>query len=176
MNLSLSKTSLTEGKKLRSFLEEAISDQTRGRRDVALLLSSGVDSTTVGLAAHAIGKRVHAYTFSTVEGDEFDVRYAAETARIMNWRHTVVRTPAQVTPAHLRELLGLHCTKKREFECSWPFLFVYPKIEQKHVLVGLSVDPYFGLAREPTLQGLSGPKSTKRAFDAYRRDTLSRLS
>lgn len=175
MTLSLSKTSLVEGKKLRALLEAHVRTKTRGQRDVALLLSSGVDSTTIGMAAHSIGKRVHAYTFSSVDGSDFDVRYAAETARIMDWEHTIVRLPERVTPSHLRRLLQLHCIKKREFECSWPFLFVYPRVQQSHVLIGLSVDPYFGLAREPTLQGLSGPKSTKPAFDQYRRDTLHRL-
>ncbi len=58
--------------------------------DVALFLSGGIDSTTVGLACHHAGKRVHAYTFDVDGIENYDSTKAREIADIMGWRHTSV--------------------------------------------------------------------------------------
>lgn len=58
--------------------------------DVALFLSGGIDSTTVGLACHHAGKRVHAYTFDVDGIENHDSTKAREIADTMGWRHTAV--------------------------------------------------------------------------------------
>jgi hypothetical protein len=64
----------------------------------------------------------------------------------------------------------LDCVKKRDYECTYPMLYVYPKIKEKFVLSGLVFDAYFVLARNPILKGEAGPNSTKEKFDARRKE------
>ena len=60
------------GQKLAEAFESYIDDKLGGRaRPVALLLSSGMDSTVMGMAAHRLGCRVHAYTFQVGDDESF---------------------------------------------------------------------------------------------------------
>ncbi len=146
---------------------------------MALLLSGGVDSACVGLAASHLGHRVHAYTFQIGEQVSFDSKWAERTARAMRWEWTLVRLPTEVEHVvrswpHM--YFDLRCRKKREFECAWPFLFVYPRIEERHVLNGLNADAFFALGRRAAKLGAGGRKSNRAAFDALRREYCEPLA
>ncbi len=169
--IEIDASSLRNGAILRDILRKQIAAKTRGEKKVALLLSSGVDSTTAGMVAHDLGKQVHAYTFVVENSDDFDLRYAKETARIMNWQWTPIVVKDSVTPKQLLQLQSFNCRRKREFECAWPFLTVYPRIEERVVLNGLNCDNHFVFAREPTIQGLAGPNSNKKDFVKFRQDS-----
>ena len=58
--------------------------------EVAVLLSGGVDSISVGLAAHHAGKKIHAYSFQLGKQTSYDFAKAAVksssavTERILN--------------------------------------------------------------------------------------------
>jgi len=54
-------------------------------KNVAVLLSGGVDSLSVAFAAHRMGKKVTAYTFHLQDQPSYDATKAAEVAKLMGW-------------------------------------------------------------------------------------------
>lgn len=170
--LKIFPTTLANGSKLRKLLEKNIKLQVGvERKEVALLLSAGIDSTVVGIAAHKLGHKVHAYTFQLGEEQSFDSKWAENTAKHFGWEWTLIKVPRDLKRLQSdfhKMRTELDCVKKRDYECTWPMMYVYPKIKEVHVLSGLVFDAYFILSRNAILSGDAGPKSTKDRFDAKR--------
>ena len=116
--------------------------------EVAVLLSGGVDSVTVGLAAESADKEVHAYSFYLNGAPSYDFIKAAEVAHKRNWNFTPIVVPTENLIEDWHRLVELKCRKKTHFECVFPFLYVYPKIEEKYVLTGWGADGYFGPSKK----------------------------
>lgn len=139
---------------------------------VALLFSGGVDSATVGFAAEDAGCDVHAYTFA-LEGTPSKDALAAETfARRLGWPLTRIDVPTDLETVRsdflvLAERYG--CRKKTQFECTWPFLYLYPEIEETVVGSGVAADGHYGLSKKAMIH-FRTPKS---AFDGFRTDYFS---
>ena len=167
--IKLSPLSIEVGSKIRAVFEREIRNAVGAKpKKVALLLSSGLDSTVVGLAAHALGHQVHAYTFGLQGKASIDTRYAQKTANLMGWKWTPVDLPSNPV-ALVRDWPMMYdelgCRRKPDFECCWPFLYVYPQIEEKFVLNGLHADAHFGLNRKSYKAGATTDKAT---FDRMR--------
>ena len=132
--------------------------------ECGLLLSGGVDSISVGLASHYAGKSVHAYSFCLDNFQSYDFVKAKEVSDYMNWSFTPIIVPTQdIEPDFLR-LVEMGCRQKTHFETVFPFLYVYPKINETHVLTGWGVDGYYGLTRKAR----QNYKTPKALFDEYR--------
>ena len=134
--------------------------------ECALLLSGGVDSISVGFAANQLGKSIHAYSFQLKDNPSVDFKKAEEVALIMGWKFTGVEIEKQNLISDFQTLLKLGCKKKTHFECSYPFLYVYPKIKQKYVLSGWGADGYFGISKKAHLK--YKVKESKKQFDEFR--------
>ena len=116
--------------------------------EVAVLLSGGVDSVSVGLAAENAGKEVHAYSFYLNGPPSYDFIKAAEVAHKRNWNFTPIVVPTNNLIQDWHRLVKHGCRRKTHFECVFPFLYVYPQIEEKYVLTGWGADGYFGVSRK----------------------------
>ena len=119
---------------------------------VAVLLTGGVDSISVGLAAQRAGKEVHAYSFQLGEQTSYDFAKAAEVAYKMKWHFTPVVVPRDNLIEDWHKLVKLGCKKKTHFECVFPFLYVYPEIEEKYVITGWGADGYFGVSKKAMMR------------------------
>ena len=134
--------------------------------DVGILLSGGVDSLSLAFAAERAGKTVHAYTFH-LEGDKsYDAYKAEEASKIFGWDCTTVVVPK----GNLRRDFVLlakeyDCRKKTHFECTFPFLYVFPQIKEKYILSGIGADGYYGVSKKAVLHF----KEPKDKFDEFRR-------
>jgi asparagine synthetase B (glutamine-hydrolysing) len=138
--------------------------------DVALLLSGGVDSLSVGFAAARAGKRIHAYSFQLDERPSEDSLAAERAAKRFDWGFTLVKVPtANVRADFLQLAERWGCRKKTQFECAWPFLYVFPVITQRCVLTGLTADNHYGLTKECMIHY----KDDKQLFDRYRWDCFN---
>ena len=60
---------------------------------IALLLSGGVDSMSIGFSAHRLGKKVTAYSFKTDKHNSYDYNKAEEVANIMGWNFIGTTVP-----------------------------------------------------------------------------------
>ena len=133
--------------------------------EVALLLSGGADSLSVGFAAARAGKRIHAYSFQLDDAPTQDSRAAERAAQTFGWGFTLVKVPtANIRADFLQLAARWACRKKTQFECAWPFLYVFPVITQRCVLTGLTADNHYGLTKECMIHY----KDDKQLFDRYR--------
>ncbi len=131
----------------------------------AILLSGGVDSLSVAFAAQRLGKKLHAYTFRLDGQTSYDSDKAMHAAEVMGWKCTV----ADIRTDRLEEdfiYLAQHikCVKKTHFECCFPFLHLYPQIDEYDVLSGWAADGYYGISKKAVLHY----SQTKEKLDEFR--------
>lgn len=138
-------------------------------KEVALLLSGGVDSLTLGFAATEVGKKVKAYTFQVGEWKSEDAVYAEEACKLFGWEFNLIKVPVDKLIPDLTILKReLNCTKKTHYECTWPFLYVYPEIDEEFVLSGVGSDGHHGMGRKA--QQHWNVINDRSMFNAYRKD------
>ena len=123
-------------------------DKTVPEDEVALLLSGGVDSISVGFAAHRLNKKIHAYSFRLHKIPSYDYNKAKDVAQMMGWKFTGITIDIRNLEEDFFELVEMGCRKKTQFECTYPFLHMYPKINEKYVLSGWAADGYYGLSKK----------------------------
>ena len=136
---------------LKKLLEDHIRNNISDDK-VAVLLSGGVDSISVGLAAHHAGKKVHAYSFQLGNQTSYDFAKAAEVSYKMKWEFTPVVVPRENLIPDWYRLVELGCRKKTHFETVFPFLYVYPEIEETYVVTGWGADGYFGVSKKAMMR------------------------
>ena len=134
-------------KLLQNYIKSTISDD-----DVAVLLSGGIDSISVALAAHDAGKKVHAYSFQLGNQTSYDFAKAAEISYKMNWKFTPIVVPTDNLENDWYRLVKFNCRKKTHFECVFPMLYIYPEIKEKYVLTGWGADGYFGVSKKAMMR------------------------
>ena len=145
---------------IRKLLEDYIKNNVPDN-EVAVLLSGGVDSISVGLAAHHVGKKVHAYSFHLVGEESYDFKKARDVSDKMQWEFSGVQVPTDNLVEDWHRLVKLKCQKKTHFECVFPFLYIYPQIEETYVLTGWGADGYFGVSKKLTMRYGSEEKNRK---------------
>lgn len=138
--------------------------------DVAILLSGGVDSLSLAFAAHRAGKIVHAYTFHLSGDKSYDAYKAEETCKEFGWNCTTVVVPTDtLRDDFIRLAQQYDCVKKTHFECTFPFLYVFPRIDEKYLLTGIGADGYYGVSKKAILHF----KEPKEVFDSFRNKYFS---
>ena len=76
-------------------LIEQIEQQTSDK-EVAVLLSGGVDSLSVAFAANRMGKNITAYTFHLSGNHSYDAMKAAEVAKLFGWNVHIIEVPTEI--------------------------------------------------------------------------------
>ena len=151
---------------VKKYLQNHIKDNTPDE-EVAVLLSGGIDSISVALAAHNCGKKVKAYSFYLEEftikdresgkdklcgGESYDYLKAESVAKTMGWKFVKVKVPKDNLIEDWYRLVKHGCRKKTHFETVFPFLYVYPKIKETYVLTGWGADGYFGVSKKAMMR------------------------
>ncbi|QYW03322.1 hypothetical protein pEaSNUABM34_00020 [Erwinia phage pEa_SNUABM_34] len=163
---------------LRKLFEQHVKKEVKADK-VAVLLSSGLDGLVSALAAHDLGKKVHAFTFQMGDNPSFDSRHAQIVAQKMGWEFTLVKVPTSVSAIALawRVLHSKYrCIKKRDYECAYPMVYCYKAIKDagyKYVLSGLVADGYFLYNRNTHIQKISGPHSDAQKYHEFRTQYFS---
>ena len=142
---------------IRSLLQSHIKNNVPDS-EVAVLLSGGVDSLSVALSAHDLGKKVIAHSFYLKGNMSYDFKTAEKFSSKMGWTFIPTEVPAENIVADWYRLVDLRCVKKTHFECVFPFLYVYPQIKEKYVLTGWGADGYFGPSKKATMRYSSDKK------------------
>jgi len=151
--------------KFREILNGLVERDTQGEEKVALLMSGGVDSTSLGFASHELGKKVACYTFQMGELKSSDSAAAQKIAEEMGWEFNLVKVPVDNLEDDAIKLAAvLGCRKKTQFECTLPFLYVVPRIKEQVVLSGVAADGHFGLSKKAMIH-FRTPRSK---FDQFR--------
>ena len=136
---------------IKELLETQIREQIPTKK-CAVLLSGGVDSLSVALAAHNVGKEVIAYSFHLEGNESYDFKTAQKFSEKMGWTFKPTIVPTDNLLDDWLTLVELECKKKTHFECVFPFLYVYPKITEEYVLTGWGADGYFGVSKKAQMR------------------------
>ena len=151
-------------------IDELLIDQIKQQtldKDVAVLLSGGVDSLSVAFAAKRLGLNITAYTFHLKGQSSYDADKAVEVSKLFDWNYQVVEVPTENLEEDFKKLAKeIMCKKKTHFECCFPFLYIYPKIKERAVLSGWAADGYYGISKKAILHYTKG--KTKLKFDEFR--------
>lgn len=147
-------------------LEEEIKSQIPDK-EVAILLSGGVDSLSLAFACHRLGKKINAYNFHLDGNISYDTRKANIVCKIFNWKiHNIIVPKINLERDFLILAKKFNCKKKTQFECTFPFLYVYPKIKEKYILSGILADGLYGVSKKAMINF----KEPKELFDKFRID------
>lgn len=130
------------------FLEEV--DKLCGKEtDVAVTLSSGIDSNATMFALLELKKNVTAYSFHIEGVNSTDFVGAKANAKIFGVKFVECIIPKKIDVQLIYDFMKLSNRKKKtEVECFYPYYFLLPKIEQKVLLLGLASDLYFCLSKK----------------------------
>jgi asparagine synthetase B (glutamine-hydrolysing) len=147
-----------------NILEDIIATEVP-ETDVAVLLSGGVDSLSLAFAAHRLRKKITAYTFH-LEGDKsYDSLKAEEACNVFGWECNTIVVPTDKLREDFITLAKQYdCRKKTHFECTYPFLYVFPNIRNQYLLSGIGADGYYGVSKKAILHY----KEPKELFDKFR--------
>ena len=149
---------------INKILEDIIKKECSDK-DVAVHLSGGVDSTSLAIAAQRLGKNVNTYSFHLENNPTYDSRKAEETSQLMGWKFTKVIVPTDKIKKDFHELrLKYKCIKKVHYECTFPFMYIYPKIKESIILSGIAADGHYGLSKRAMMHY----KHTKELIDKFR--------
>lgn len=120
--------------------------------EVALCLSSGIDSNSLLFELLEQGKKVTAFTF-TMEGVmSTDFIYAKKNCETFDIElvHVELPTDMEKIKKDIYTLARLGARSKTDFECFFPFLYLYnhPKLSQKYIVSGLGADGHFCISKK----------------------------
>ena len=151
-------------------LEEILLEKSK-EQEVAVLLSGGVDSISIACCANRLNKKVHAYSFHLKDQPSYDSDKAKQVCEIFGWNFTLIEVPIDNLK---RDFLTLKhdyfCLKKTQYECTFPFLYVYPHIKEKDILSGLGADSLYGVSKKAMMHY----KEPKSKFDEFRIDAIAK--
>ena len=142
-----------------------IVDEQSTENHVAVLLSAGTDSITCALAAHRLGKKVTGYSMFVNGQQTSDSLGAKDVADHFGWGFFPIDVPVNNLVEDFKTLVFEYgCKKKTQVECTYPFLYVYPQIQEKEVLSGVAADGWYGVSKRANIHF----KHTKELFDGFR--------
>ena len=137
--------------------------------EVAVFLSSGMDSRCILFALLEYGKKVHTYSFTLDDRVSTDCRVAEDVSKTYGVKFTRIVLPTSIDILK-RDVILLHnkygCMKKTEYECVWPFLYSYKVIDERVVSNGIRADIHFGNFKRARIH-------YKDDLDGFRREVFS---
>ena len=137
---------------------------------VAVLMSGGVDSISCAFSAHRLGKRINVHTFHLEDDPSYDALKAIEVSKIMGWEYTLTEVPTKNLERDFIHLATeFKCEKKTHFECTFPFLYIFPKIKESEVISGIAADGHYGVSKKACIHY----KTPISKFDEFREKYFS---
>lgn len=118
--------------------------------EVAILLSSGIDSSSVLFALLEAKKKVTAYTFCLDDRVSRDLKYAELTAKEFDVPFIKIILPTNIhtLKEDLVDLVRYGARSKTDFECGWPMLYAYSTIKEKNIFSGFGADGHFCISKK----------------------------
>jgi asparagine synthetase B (glutamine-hydrolysing) len=135
--------------------------------DVAISLSSGIDSASVLFALLECGKKVTAYSFTLDTHKSRDFTEAEMLANKLGLDFVAVILPTDVDTL-ITDCFNLHnlygCRKKTDYICTWPFLYLTPKVSENTLATGMAADGHFVISKKGCLHYKDNPTEFRKAY------------
>lgn len=156
------------GIELKTIFMKEIKQQTFGYNNVAVALSSGIDSAAVMFALLELGKHVRAYTFHVEGVESQDLIHARANAKTFGVELIESVIPKKVNVnLVLRIIYKFNRKKKVDIECLYPFFYILPKVKEEVLLTGHGADGHFCISKK----GMIHFKHTLEKMNEFRSDT-----
>jgi asparagine synthetase B (glutamine-hydrolysing) len=138
--------------KVKTVLQKEIHDIQEQK--VALLLSKGVDSSSLLFTLLEDGKSVTIYSFTLEDRESSDFSGARQIAKYFGLPFVPIYLPTnleilQKDVLYLIRERGLR--KKTEIECTWAMMYALNTIKEKIVVAGLGADGHFVISKKGCL-------------------------
>ena len=127
--------------------------QSIKNKNVAVLLSGGIDSASIMFSLLEAGKIVTAYSFMLDGRMSTDFKLARRNAEIFGCAFIAVFLPTDI--AMLKDdclqLHALGARSKTDYECSWPMMYSYSQIKEQTIASGMAADGHFCISKKGML-------------------------
>ena len=134
---------------------------------VCVFMSGGVDSASILYSVLELGKTPTCYTFTFEDSKSRDYYIAKATCKKESVRFVPVFLPRALS-ALCNDIYLMHdrygCRKKTEYECTWPFIYVYPRIREDYVAGGFGSEAHFVLTKRGMLHFRNRPDEFRREY------------
>jgi len=158
---------------LKNILEKNIISQIPSKENVALLLSGGVDSTSLLFMLKELQYNVVAYSFFVKGNKSTDYKTAKQTASIMNipFREIVLDFyDVNILYNEIKEIKHRYDLKKKtEIECSYVIFKAMQNTEENFIVTGHCADINFVLSKK----GMMHYKETVLDMQKYKTQLLN---
>lgn len=145
-------------------------------KNVALCLSGGIDSVALLSLLLQHEKNVIVYSFTLENYISEDFKKAKELADKFKCRFVPIYLPTDINILK-QDIIKLHqiydCEKKTDYECVWPFLYVYPKITESVIVTGLGAEGHFGSTKRGSIHFKNDLDSFRKQF--FNRPNVSQI-
>lgn len=151
---------------VRKILNECINPHD----NLYVLLSSGLDSQSILYSCLELKKSITVVSFRIDGVYSTDFRCAKKLADMNNLEFIEVVLPTDISQLskdilYMANVLG--CKKKTDFECIFPFLYVYKRLSGKALISGMGADVWYLLSKSAMINHRSNP-------DAFREKNYAR--
>ena len=170
------------GTNLKDIFLTEVEQSTNMVKNVAVALSSGIDSTAIMFALLELKKHVRAYTFHVEGVVSQDLTHARANAETFGVELVECVIPRGV---HLQGVFRLidkyRLKKKTDIECVYPFLYLLPKVKEVLMLTGHGADKHFCISKRAmihfrhTLEKMNEFRNDTEA-DIYQRTVLGEIA
>lgn len=135
--------------------------------EVAISLSSGIDSASILFALLECNKKVHVYSFTLEDRESRDFKVAKELANRYNLEFTPIILSTNIEKLK-KDILTLHnkygCITKTQYECSWPYLYLIPIVKERVIATGIGADSHFVLSKKGILHFKDKPVEFRKEY------------
>lgn len=135
--------------------------------EVAISLSSGIDSASVLFALLECGKKITAYSFTLDTHKSRDFLEAEELANKLGIDFVPIILPTDVDKLK-EDCIVLHndygCIKKTDYICTWPYLYLTPAVKEKVLATGMAADGHFVISKKGCIHYKDNPEEFRRAY------------
>jgi len=123
-------------------------------KNVAVFLSSGVDSQSILFSLLETNKNVTTYTFHLNGVNSTDLIYAKKCAETFGVNHIPIPLPLSIKQLKsdiVYMTKQLHVKGKSNIECTWPMLYAIKRCKELDIATGACSDGHFVLSKKGIL-------------------------
>lgn len=140
---------------LNNLIKEYFKQNINSNNQVALLFSGGTDSLTCLFSLLELNIKPTLYTFHLEDIIHKDVEISKKVANHFKLKHVIIEIPRNIEQLkkdviYLTQELNL--TRKTNIQCTYPFLYTIPKVEENIIASGLCADDLYGTSKSMSIK------------------------
>ena len=155
---------------LKNIFMDKLEKCTKNYNNIAVAISSGIDSHCILFGLLELNKEITAYNFRVKNNNSQDYIYAKENCKSFNIKFVDCKIPTKVNKEILFDIIYKYKRiKKTDIECIYPFYYLLPNVKEKILLTGVCADGYFGISKKAMIHY----KGSLNKLNKFRKDYFS---